>query len=416
MDMKKRTLVALSLLLVTAGCSEDVDVVRYGHIEEHWQAEQFKLNARDQHVDAEALLHLCEDDERLSELDGGTFSVLGMAYATRASFITDDYDGYSFTEVTYVEGDAVYGLCRSDQMEGYLAVELEGRPSYFKDEVGTEISFLPTIRVTTEKERDAFEESDVFYQEEQDIRLYPDTLVKISPGLSGTIEFKIGDEIVDFPSIDFHPQFSEQQKFVALGYDSLTNLPHFLLSHGGVHYSTSVMKDSDLLLNGADHLSVRPLVAEGDMESMSWIPLYDLTIDVDGQKVSKAVWIRYRPSLLRTDKVDLDEKSVAYLHKYPYHSDVPLPYPDAVSVNGEAHGRLVEALETASPSTKSGEKRDYEHLTLLHGNLGQQFEVSYHQRSQKVDIFVKDMKTGELFKLSSVGAETFKELFPQAFE
>lgn len=415
-NMKKRTLATLSLLLVTAGCSEDVDVVRYGHIEEHWQAEQFKLNARDQHVDAEALLHLCEDDERLSELDGQTFSVLGMAYATRAPFVTDDYDGYAFTEVTYVEGDAVYALCRSNEMEGYRAAKLEDRPPYFKDEVGMEISLLPTVHLATERERDALEEPDAFYQEGHDIRVYPDTLMTISPGLSGTIEFKIGDKIVDFPSLDFNPQFGEQRKFVALGYDALTNLPHFLLSHDGVHYSTSVMKDSDILLNGADYLSVRPLFKEGDMESMALIPLYDLTIDTGRQKSSKTVSIRYRPSLPGTGADDPNERSVAYLHKYPYHSDVPLPFPDAVSVSGEAYERLVRALETATPSTKSGETKDYEHLTMLHGNLGQQFEVSYQQRSKKVDVFVKDMKTGAGFKLSSVGAETFKELFPQAFE
>ncbi|WP_396128018.1 hypothetical protein [Exiguobacterium mexicanum] len=42
--------------------------------------------------------------------------------------------------------------------------------------------------------------------------------------------------------------------------------------------------------------------------------------------------------------------------------------------------------------------------------------MSYQQRSKKIDVFVKDVKTGEVFKLSSVGAEVFQELFPQAFE
>lgn len=85
-------------------------------------------------------------------------------------------------------------------------------------------------------------------------------------------------------------------------------------------------------------------------------------------------------------------------------------------MSGEAYDRLVEAIETARPSTKSGETEDYKYLTLLRGNLGQQFEVSYQQRSKKVDVYVKDVKTGEVFKLSSVGAETFQELYPQAFE
>ncbi|MCT4794994.1 hypothetical protein [Exiguobacterium alkaliphilum] len=414
--MKKRTLAALSLLLVTAGCSEDVDVVRYDHVKEHWQAEQFKINARDEHVDAYALLNSCKDDKRLSDLEGKTFSVLGMAYATRAPFTTDIDDGYSFTEVTYIEGDAVYALCRSNEMEGYHAVELEDRPPYFQNEVGIEVSLLPAVHLATERERDALDELNAFHQEKQDIRVYPDTLMRISPGFSGTIEFKIGDKVVDFPSFDFSPQFSEQQKFVALGYDALANLPHFLLSHDGVHYSTSVMKDSDVLLHGADNLSVRPRFKEGNMKPMESFLLYDVTIDVDGQNLSKSVSIRFQPNGLRTDAGDVNGKSVAYLHKHPYHADVPLPYPDAVSVSGEAYVRLVQALESATSSTKSGEAKEYMYLTLLHGNLGQQFEVSYKQRSKKVDVFIKDMKTGKAFKLSSVGVETFKALFPQAFE
>lgn len=152
------------------------------------------------------------------------------------------------------------------------------------------------------------------------------------------------------------------------------------------------------------------------MEPMTPYPLYDITVDVDGETVTKTVSMRYRPSALLTDAADSDEISVAYLHKYPYHREVPLPYPDAVNVSGKAYDQLVEAIETARPSTKSGEMEDYKYLTLLRGNLGQQFEVSYQQRSKKVDVYVEDVKTGEVFKLSSTGAETFQELFPQAFE
>lgn len=415
--MKKRTLAAMSLLLMTAGCSEDADVIRYDHIEEHWQAERVTINSQEPVVNAEAILNQCEDGELLSELDGETFSILGMAGATRAPFITDDYDGYSFSEVTYVEGDAVYALCQSEQMDGVRAVVLKERPSYLKDEIGTEISFFPTVHVATANERAALHKPDAFYENGQDIEPYPVTLMRISPGFSGTVEVGIGEGGHFNPYFDFSPNLTPFDLFIALGRDTETNMPYLLMSYGGdgARYSASILQDTDLL-NGADSLTFRRVHNGGTMEPMTPYPLYDLTIDVDGQKMTKTVSMRYRSKALLTDTANSNEIAVAYLHKYPYHREVPLPYPDAVNVSGKAYDRLVEAIETASPSTKSGETKDYKHLTLLRGNLGQQFEVSYQQRSKKIDVFVKDVKTGEVFKLSSAGAETFQELFPQAFE
>jgi hypothetical protein len=419
-NMKKRALMALSLLWLTAGCSEDVDVVRYGHIEEHWQAERVTINSQEPEVNAETILNQCEDKERLAELDEETFTVLGMAYATRAPFITEDYDGYAFDEVTYVEGDAVYALCRSHQMDGipgYQAVELEARPSFLKDEVGTEVSFLPTVHVATENERASLHEPDAFYENGQDIEPYPVTLMRMSPGFNGTVEIGIGEWGFFSPSFDFLPNLRPFDVFIALGRDTETNLPHLLMSYGGdgARYSSSILQDTDLL-NGADSLTFRRVFEGGTMEPSKQIPLYDITVEVDGQMVTKTLWMRFKPIPLLSDSTELEKVSIAYLHKYPYHREVPLPYPDAVSVSGEAYDRLVESIETARPSTKSGETEDYKYLTLLRGNLGQQFEVSYQQRSKKVDVYVKDVKTGEVFKLSSVGAETFQELYPQAFE
>ena len=413
--MKKRTLMTLLLLWLTAGCSKDIDVVRYSHIEEHWQAERIAMHRQEPVVDAEAILNQCEDQERLASLDGETFSVLGMAYATRASFIDDDYDGYSFNEVVYVEGDAVYALCKSDRMEGYQAVELEERPTYLRDEIGTEISFLPTVHVATANERASLHMPDAYHENGQDIESYPSSIMKITPGLSGVIEIKLGEGGFFNPYFDFSPNLRQFDVFIGLGRSVETNLPLLLMSHDGTHYSSSLLEDAELL-NGADSLTFRRVFEGGTMDPLEQIPLYDITVDVNGQTVTKTLSMRYRPSPLLNDPANLDEIAVAYLHKYPYHREVPLSYPDAVSVSEEAYARLIEAINTASPSTKSGETKDYKYLTLLHGNLGQQFEVSYEHRSKKVDVFVKEMKTGEVFKLSSVGAETFQELFPKAFE
>ena len=418
LNMKKRTLMTLSLLWLTAGCSEDIDVVRYGHIEEHWQAERVTMNSQEPVVDAEAILNQCEDGEPLSELNGETFSVLGMAYATRAPLMNDDYYGYSFNEVTYVEGDTIYALCKSDRMDGqpgYRAVELEERPAYLKDEVGTEISSLPTVHVATENERATLDESQASYESGQDIESYPRSVMKITPGFSGVVEIGVGEGGFFNPYFDFSPNLRQFNVFIGLGRAVETNTPLLLMSHDGTRYSASVLEDADLL-NGADSLTFRRVFEGGTMNPLEQIPLYDITVDVNGQMVTKTLSMRYRPSPLLTNVSDSDEIAVAYLHKYPYHREVPLPYPDAVNVSGDAYDRLVKAIETARPSTKSGEMKDYKYLTLLRGNLGQQFEVSYQQRSKKVDVYVKDVKSGEVFKLSSAGAETFQELFPQAFK
>ncbi|MGY0203356.1 hypothetical protein ACW7EJ_07130, partial [Acinetobacter soli] len=63
-----------------------------------------------------------------------------------------------------------------------------------------------------------------------------------------------------------------------------------------------------------------------------------------------------------------------------------------------------------------GESGAYNYLTLFQGNRGQQFELSYHKRSSKVDVYIEEIDTERQFKLTSEGAETFQDVFPQAFE
>ncbi|TCI45772.1 hypothetical protein EVJ27_07855 [Exiguobacterium sp. SH3S2] len=413
--MKKITLLWMGMLILTAGCSEKAEVVRYDHIDAHWQAERISSGSRETDVDAEGILKQCEASKLLSTIEGDHFTVLGMAYATRMPFIDNDAEVYAFNEVSYVEGDAVYAFCKSDQLEGYRAVALDTRPSYLKDKTGVEFPLLPTIELASQEVRDALHKPDAIYNDGQEVRPFLDTLYTISPGFNGGIEFGIGDGGVFFPYFDFGPYLAKFDSYVAIGYDISTNMPYLLLSQDGINYGMYALSDSDLV-NGVDSLSVRSLSKGGKMDSMSPLSLYELTYETEGQTKTTTVSIRFKKSPLITETADTDAVSIGYVHKYMYEPGVSFNYPDAVSIRGQGYERLTEALETGTPSTKSGEAGEYMYLTLLKGNRGQQFELSYHKRSQKVDVFVKDMDTDEQFKLSSEGAKIFHELFPGAVE
>ncbi|TCI24401.1 hypothetical protein EVJ30_12165 [Exiguobacterium sp. SH5S13] len=416
--MKKFGLgIGLSLFVLAAGCARDQEVVRYDVVEAHWTAEHITHDLEVQAIKAKDMLTYCEQGELLNDIEEDHLSLLGVTFASRMPFTEPDTETYAFNEASFVEGDAVYALCKSDHVEGYRAVKLEERPEFLKDETAREISLLPSVVSGTEEIRERLSREEAIHSYRQDLTIRPfmNSLYTISPGFNGSIEFGIGDDGVFTPYLDFAPYVVREDTHVALGYGTKTKTPYMLMSSDGIHYGQHSLNDGELLV-GVDNLNVRTLLEGGTLEPLEPFPLYELTYESNGQKMTKTISIRFKPNPFITEPTDTDAVSIGYVHKYPYHPSVPFYYPDAVSIEGQGYERLTEALETGTPSTKSGEAGEYMYLTLLKGNRGQQFELSYHKRSQKVDVFVKDMNTDEQFKLSSEGAKIFHELFPSAVE
>lgn len=410
-------LIAFGLILTLSGCDESEDVVRYNYIESHWTAERVTMDEQVQQADPKTILTQCEEQELVSEIEGEALTMLGIAYATRMPFTEQDGTTYAFTQVAYVEGESLYALCQSNHLEGYRAVKLETRPDFLKDEQGIEIPIRPHIESAADEARDTLQRKDSIYEDGQGQRIRPftETLMTISPSFNGVIEFGIGDEGIYHPYFDFAPYLVKQDTYVALGYDVSTNLPYMLLSHDGRYYGTHPIHDSDFV-QGADHVSVRALVEEKTLDPLQPSPLYELTFELDGQIVTKKLSIRFHPNALLREPSEVEPMSLAYLHRSAYQPNVPFYYPDAISLGHDAHERLIEALNEANPTKRVGESGAYNYLTLFQGNRGQQFELSYHKRSSKLDVYIKEIDTERQFKLTSEGAETFQDVFPQAFK
>lgn len=414
--MKKFGLgIVLFLLILATGCGRDQEIVRYDVVDPHWKAEHITPDLEVRAINAKDVLNYCEQGELLNDIKEDHLSLLGVTFASRMPFTEPDTETYAFNEVTFVEGDAVYAMCKSDHLEEYRAVKLEARPAFLKDEIAREIPLLPSVVSGTEEIQERLSREEAIHpygQQDLTIRPFMNSLYTISTGFNGSIEFGIGDDGVFTPYFNFAPYVVMEDIHVALGYGTKTKTPYMLMSSDGIHYGQYPLQDGELL-DEANNIHVRTLLEGDTLKPLEPFPLYELTYESNGQKMTKTISIRFKPNPFIMEPTDTDAVSIGYVHKYPYHPGVPFYYPDAVSIEGQGYERLVEALETGTPSTKAGSQREYSYLTLLNGNLGQQFELSYHKRSKKVDVFVKDMKTGDQFKLSSEGAETFHQLFPQ---
>lgn len=409
--------IGLSLFILATGCGRDQEIVRYDIVEPHWKAEHITPELEVRAIKAKDVLNYCEQGELLNDIEEDHLSLLGVTFASRMPFTEPDTETYAFNELTFVEGDAVYVLCKSEHLEEYRAVKLEARPEFLRDETAREIPLLPSVVSGTEDIQEKLSSEDAIHPYGQDLTIRPflDSLYTISSGFNGSIEFGIEDDGVFTPYLNFAPYVVREDTHVALGYGTKTKTPYMLMSSDGIYYGQYSLND-DEVWDGVDNLNVRTLLEGDTLKPLEPFPLYELTYESNGQKMTKTISIRFKPNPFITEPTDTDAISIGYVHKSPYHHGVPLYYPDAVSIEGPSYEQLTEALETGTPSTKNGEAGEYMYLTLLKGNRGQEFELSYHKRSKKIDVFVKDVKTGDVFKLSSIGAETFQELFPQAFE
>lgn len=409
--------IGLSLIILATGCGRDQEIVRYDIVEPHWKAEHITPELEVRAIKAKDVLNYCEQGELLNDIEEDHLSLLGVTFASRMPFTEPDTETYSFNELTFVEGDAVYVICKSEPLEEYRAVKLEARPEFLKDETARQIPLLPSVVSGTEAIQEKLSSEDAIRPYGQDLTIRPflDSLYTISSGFNGSIEFGIEDDGVFTSYLNFAPYVVRDDTHVALGYGMKTKKPYMLMSSDGIHYGQYSLND-DEVRDGVDNLNVRTLLEGDTLKPLEPFPLYELTYESNGQKMTKTISIRFKPNPFIMKPTDTDAISIGYVHKYPYHPGVSFNHPDAVSIEGQGYEQLIEALETGTSSTKNGEAGEYRYLTLMKGNRGQKFELSYHKRSKKIDVFVKDMETGNVFKLSSVGAETFQELFPQAFE
>lgn len=425
--MKKLVgLLVLSTGLLS-GCGEDKeDVVNLSYVDAHWTVSKYAN---------EELILLQSADETLQACTGelttdlkGDLTVLDTIVANRYP-MTDTGEEYSFKAVSYIKGDANYAICRDMASNRFSAALIESFPDDVDEATGKSIGRYPVVRPADDSAKTALRDAEELKESGNPIEPFLDTLVAFSPALYGEMELEVEGLPSPYPLFSFDPSMANMKDIkVAIGYDPITEKPHLLFMFADLYFSVTPLEAMiDPTMEGLTYeaLTVKRLPLDTELVPDQTYPLYEFSYTRDGKVINETMTVTYRTSeLLSTaDRKQLETQPdedymplvvgpLVYLHQQPFNPESPLSYPVLLKAAGNEMNDLVQAIDAAEPTKRSGEEGDYKYLTIVDGHKGQEFEVTYKQRSKKMDIYVTDRSTDETYKLTSEGAETFLSYFP----
>lgn len=425
--MKKLvSVLALSASLL-AGCGgEKPDVVNLSYVDDHWTVNKFIDDQPEALESVEEALEACTGD-LTTELKGDLV-VFDTVIANRHP-MTDTSWEYGFKAVTYVQGDESYALCR-DMASSHVSVEiLDSLPSFVDLTTGHPIQHHPSVRPADEAARLAIQDAEELKEFENEVEPFLDTVMAFSPALNGEIELTVGDRPSQFPLFMFEPIMAGTEDVkLAIGYDSRDAKPYVLLLIADRYVSVNPLHTINDPIRSEpmyDNLIVKRLPLNTELVPDKAYPLYEFNYTHDGETVTEIATITYRTSeLLSTEerkRLEIEPEKeympfvpgpLVYLHQKPFNNDSTLTYPVVLRAAGNEMDDLIQAIDSAEPTKRLGDQGDYPFLTIIDGLKGQEFEVTYKQRSKKLDIYVTDRSTEETYKLTSEGSETFLSYFP----
>ena len=425
--MKKlASALVLSMGLLASCGGEKPDVVNLSYVDAHWTVNKYA---------EEKLISLHSADETLQACTGelttelkGDLTVFDTIVANRYP-MTDTGEEYAFKAVSYMKGDENYAICRDMASNRFSAQVIESFPDDVDVKTGTPINRYPVVGPADDSAKTALRNADELNESGNPIEPFLDTLVAFSPALYGEIELKVGGMPSPYPLFSFDPSMAGMTDIkLAIGYDKLTEKPYLLLMFADLYFSVTPLESMiDPTTEGHTYegLTVERLPLETELVPDKTYPLYEFSYTRDGKVVNETMAFNYRTSdLLSTaerkkletqpeeDYMPLVTGPLVYLHQQPFNTDSPLSHPVLLKAAGNEMDDLVQAIDSAEPTNRSGDEGDYRYLTIVDGHKGQEFEVTYKQRSKKLDIYVTDRSTEETYKLTSEGAETFLSYFP----
>lgn len=412
-------------LLVGCG-GEKPDVVNLSYVDAHWTVSKYAKEELISLHSADETLEACSG-ELTTELEGDLI-VFDTIVANRYP-MTDTGEEYAFKAVSYLKGDENYVLCRDMASNRFSAEVIESFPDDVDVSAGTPIGRYPVVGPADKSAKTALRDADELNESGNPIEPFLETLVAFSPALYGEIEVEIGGMPSPYPLFSFDPSMASMKDIkVAIGYDTITEKPYLLLMFADLYFSVTPLESMiDQTAEGLTYeaLSVERLPLETELIPDQTYPLYEFTYTRDGKVVNETMTFTYRTSdLLSTaerkqlethpdeDYMPLVVGPLVYLHQQPFNPESPLSYPVLLKAAGNEMDDLVQAIDSAEPTKRQGDEGDYPLLTIVDGHKGQEFEVTYKQRSKKLDIYVTDRSTDETYKLTSEGAETFLSYFP----
>lgn len=425
--MKKLVgLLLLSTGLLT-GCGEEKqDVVNLSYVDAHWTVSKYSLEQPVVLESAGETLAACTGD-LTTELKGD-LTVFDTVVASRHP-MTDTGWEYGFKAVTYIQGDENYAMCRDMASPHYSVEMVDAFPEFVDLTAGHSIRHYPSVRPADEAARLAVQNADELTEAGNEIEPFPDTVMAFSPAIHGEIELTVGDRPSQFPLFAFEPMMADVEDVkLAIGYDSRDAKPYVLLLLADLYVSVSplhTINDPTKEEPTYDDLVVKRLPLDTELVPNKTYPLYEFSYTRDGEAVTETASITYRAAkLLSTDErktlethpneeyMPIVTGPLVYLHQEPFDNESTVSYPAVLRAAGNEMDDLIQAIDSAEPTKRVGDQGDYPLLTIVDGLKGQEFKVTYKQRSKKLDIYVTDQSTEETYKLTSEGAETFLSYFP----
>ncbi|WP_214816831.1 hypothetical protein [Exiguobacterium sp. s131] len=416
----KRIFLFICCIGLLTGCDdEQMDVVKLDYISEHWNVKEMNSGRMDAKSEtwASDLLDACSGNA-ISRIEEDV--TVYRSYELNRKF--DD----AYKIVMYMEGDRPYAVCYDSASEQIKAEKIDEFPYFVHTEEGTDILSTPTIRTGTHEELKQMEQKDQGHYYAAPVRLLEGTMIHVTPSLYGQIDLSIGDQQGLFPISHLEP-FSAQSEEVgiALGYDEQSKEAYFHYEKNDglttllplVVWNEKEHKHEPIQFEG---LQVEQVLREDILEPGVKMPLYTFSFIEDGKRVNEEVSLTYLNGEFSTqDPVQNASDSngpFVYVHEKPLNGALDIQYPNVLMAEENDISDLMNEIDDAIPVKRAGDVTDYSRLTIVDGWGAQEFQLSFKERSQKIDVYLTDSLRDQTFKLSSKGAERFLDLFPEVKE
>ena len=330
--------------------------------------------------------------------------------------------------VMYMEGDRPYAVCYDSASEQIKAEKIDEFPYFVHTEEGTDILSTPTIRSGTHEELKEMEQKDEGHYYPAPIRLLEGTMNHVTPSLYGQIDLSIGDQQGLFPISHLEP-FSAQSEEVgiALGYDEQSKEAYFYYEKEDglttilplVVWNDKEHKHEPIQFEG---LRVEQALQGDILEPGVKTPLYTFSFIEGGNRVNEVISLTYLNGEFSTNDADRNASEsnpagetdpFVYVHEKPLNGALDIQYPNVLIAEENDISDLMNAIDDAIPVKRAGDVTDYSRLTIVDGWGGQEFQLSFKERSQKIDVYLTDPLRDQTYKLSSEGAERFFDIFPE---
>lgn len=416
----KRILLFICCVGLLTGCvEEEMDVVKLDYISEHWNVKEMNSGR----MDAKSVKWA---PDLLDACSGNAISRIEEDVTVYRSYELNRKFDDAYKIVMYMEGDRPYAVCYDSASEQIKAEKKNEFPYFVHTEEGIDILSTPTIRTGTHEELKQMEQKDQGHYYAAPVRLLEGTMIHVTPSLYGQIDLSIGDQQGLFPISHLEP-FSAQSEEVgiALGYDEQSKETYFYYEKDDglttilplVVWNEKEHKHEPIQFEG---LQVEQVLRKDILEPGVKTPLYTFSFIEDGKRVNEEISLTYLNGEFSTqDPVQNASDSngpFVYVHEKPLNGALDIQYPNVLMAEGNDISDLMNAIDGAIPVKRAGDVTDYSRLTIVDGWGAQEFQLSFKERSQKIDVYLTDPLRDQTFKLSSKGAERFLDLFPEVKE